>query len=301
VKLPARFQVGVATHTGLLRSTNEDDYLLVAPPQGRPFELAAAVADGMGGVTGGAEASRAGLRGLATGLLAGPSDLAAGVAQGFAVAWQRVLEHAAVVPALREMGTTLTAIAFAGGRAVVGHVGDTRAYLLRDGELRQLTTDHALREQSNRLLRCIGGGQAAHDPDLAEVEPRAGDRFLLCSDGIWNTVPAPRLAEVLGRLPAQAAAERLVLLANGAGGPDNGTALVVHVGGAKATGAEHEVPLPVAESTRVAELTLAGGRSRLGAPRWAGLLLLVSVLLLLVALLRWSTGFDLLVWLRSLL
>ena len=70
MKVPRRFQLGVATHTGVVRSTNEDDYLLLAPPNGQPCLLLAAVADGMGGVTGGAEASRSGLRGFASGLLA---------------------------------------------------------------------------------------------------------------------------------------------------------------------------------------------------------------------------------------
>lgn len=301
MRVPAGFEVGAATHTGLLRTANEDDYLLLAPPQRRPCTLVAAVADGMGGVTGGAEASRAGLRGFVTGVLQG-ADAApsATVQQGFAMAWARLLDQARQVPGLREMGTTLTAIVFAGADAVLGHIGDSRAYLWRDGSLRQLTTDHALGGgQSHRLLRCVGGGQQAQPPDLVALELRTGDRFLLCTDGIWNTVPAARIGEVLARQPSQAAAEQLVQLANAAGGPDNGTALVVGFVAAPADAEDGSAALPAEESPRFAELALAVPRPRLGAPRWPWLLLAVSGLLLAAALLRWLFAIDVLVWLQS--
>jgi protein phosphatase len=297
VKVPARFRVGVATHTGLVRGQNEDDYLLVAPPAGGSVALLAAIADGMGGVAGGAEASRAGLRGLAAGLLgAGGEAARTAVARGFQAASARVDEQARLVPALRDMGTTLTALAFDRGQVVLGHIGDTRAYLLRQGELQQLTTDHALREQGNRLLRCIGGGQPAEAPDLAVLDLVPGDRFLLCTDGVWGTVPAPKLAEAM-RLPPAAAADRLVAAANAAGGPDNGTAIVVHVVDAAADAADVEVALPDQEAPRAVE---PSPRGRLGAPRWPWLLVALAVVLLAAVVARWTTGFDAFLWLRSL-
>lgn len=300
MRVPARYALGVATHTGLVRKGNEDDYLVLAPPERAPCDLVAAVADGMGGVAGGAEASRAGLRGFAAGLLGRDgrdgAALAAAVGAGFAAASERVLEQARLVPALREMGTTLTALAFAGDRAAFGHVGDTRAYLWRRGELRQLTTDHASREHQNRLFRCIGAGQPAESPDVGELAIGPGDRLLLCTDGVWGTVPAPQLAAVVGRLPPQAAAEQLLRLALQAGAPDNATAVVVHVTG-EPVDAERDVELPSEEAPGMAELMRV--RGRLGAPWWPLWLTLLAVVLIAFALLRWLFGFDVLVWLRS--
>jgi serine/threonine protein phosphatase PrpC len=313
VKVPARFRVGVATHTGVVRSTNEDDYLLLAPPAvGVPFALVTAVADGMGGVTGGAEASRTGLRGFASGLLGGPGadasapaaeadELERAVRRAFAGACARVHQQSRLVPALRDMGTTLTAIAFTDAAAVLGHVGDTRAYRLRGGQLEQLTIDHAASDQQNRLLRCIGGGQSEETPDLLAFDVLAGDRFLLCSDGVWSTVGQARIVEALGRLDAQPAAARLVQLANSAGGTDNATALVVHVGpdrGAGGGGDAVEIDLPAEESSRAAELSRRAGGAR--APLWPWLLLAVAVVVVVAVLLDLLFEVDLWLWLRSL-
>src|SRR5262249_39731249 len=176
------------------------------------------------------------LRGFASGLLGGPDQgsqgtvapaLEAAVRRAFAGACARVHQQSRLVPALRDMGTTLTAIAFTNATAVIGHVGGTRAYRLRGGQLDQLTIDHAASEQQNRLLRCIGGGQSEETPDLLAFELQPGDRFLLCSDGVWSTVGQPRIVEALMRLDAQPAAARLVQLANAAGGPGHATPLVV--------------------------------------------------------------------------
>jgi protein phosphatase len=259
------------------------------------------VADGMGGVTGGAEASRTGLRGFGSGVLQDvAAKAAAAVDRGFATAWDRILEQARLVPALREMGTTITAIAFDGAQAVLGHIGDSRAYRWRAGSLEQLSTDHTLSgRSSHQLLRCVGGGQQPQAPDLATIELQPGDRLLLCTDGIWNTVPAGRIADVLADKPAQAAAEQLVQLANAAGGPDNSTALVIAYVAAAATDADRTAVLPSEEMPAMAEVTLAAGKQRLGGPRWPWLVLAVAALLLLAVLLRTTVGFDLLVWLQS--
>lgn len=299
MKVPRRFQVGVATHTGVVRSTNEDDYLLLAPPNGQPCLLFAAVADGMGGVTGGAEASRSGLRGFASGLLAAkPGDLDAAVRRAFDTACRRVHEQARAVPALRDMGTTLTAIAFGPETAVLGHIGDSRAFRLRGTRLEQLTTDHASREQQNRLLRVIGGGQAAEVPDLEVLELAAGDRFLLCSDGVWTTVPDARMIEVLARQDAQAAAERLVQSAISAGGPDNATAVVVHILAPTADEQPVDVALPSEESSRAAELSRQARSAQRQVVPWILLLLLALGLGGLVVLQRLGI-YDAWDWLRS--
>ena len=303
MKLPQRFDVGVATHTGIVRSTNEDDYLLLAPPKGLPCELVVAIADGMGGVSGGAEASRSGLRGFASGLLAATTDAAnqaaleAAMRQGFKTACNRVQEQASAVPALRDMGTTLTVLLFREQDLVIGHVGDCRAYRLRDSRLVQLNLDHASREQQNRLLRVIGGSQAEAAPDIERTHLMVGDRLLLCSDGVWSTVPDERLSELLGKSGAQAAADQILQQAIGAGGPDNGTALVVHVVQDRASGNWVDRQLPREESSRVVELSRqTRGPQR---PAWPWFLLATALILFVLLCLQWFIGLDFWGWLRA--
>jgi PPM family protein phosphatase len=114
VRVPPGFAVGVCSHTGRVRSSNEDDYLLAALPQAGP--LLAAVADGMGGLFGGAEASRTALRALGAAVLEGGVEVPPGerLLAGFTAASARVHEAASAVPALRDMGTTMTALLFTG-------------------------------------------------------------------------------------------------------------------------------------------------------------------------------------------
>lgn len=316
MRVPEGFSVGVATHTGLSRSVNEDDYVVVALDEESPEASAvvedaaivepvhgcsmfAAVADGMGGVAGGAEASRAGLRGFSAGFLravaaAGASgDRQAAMRRGFASACERVVEQARLVPALRDMGTTLTVLAFYPDAVVLGHVGDTRAYRLRDGHLEKLTTDHASQEHSHWLLRCVGGGQSAAEPDVLQFDVQPGDRYLLCSDGVWGTVSLESQVGLIRGEGPGVVAEQLVERANRAGGPDNSTVLVLGLSEPDGRGSK-EVVLPAEESSRLAEL--AQQRQRLGAPGWPWVLMLLGVLLLTLSVFQWFLGFDLFAW-----
>jgi PPM family protein phosphatase len=145
-------------------------------------------------------------------------------------------------PALAGMGTTLTAILWSGSQLGLVHIGDSRAYLLRDGELFQITHDHTMVQslvdvgqissaeaeshpQRLLVLRALGHGSA--DPDLHLRESRPGDRYLLCSDGLYGEVPEAAIRSVLSTVtdPDQAAAD-LVELANDGGGADNITCIV---------------------------------------------------------------------------
>lgn len=285
--------LGSATHTGLQRGANEDDYLLVAlPPQdGRGGSELFAVADGMGGAMGGAEASRAALRALATELLRqAAADPVTALRGAFAAACRRVFQQSREVPTLKDMGTTLTALWLHGQRAVLGHVGDTRALLVRGGTLRQLTTDHAVRTPESFLTRCIGGGQATEDPDVSVLELQPEDRLALVSDGIWTTVDGDTLQSVLLRLPPQRAADELVRLAIAAGGPDNATAVVLHCRPQVGRG-RHEIVLPREETARP---MAQGGGATLQPPRWPLLAVLLAAALLGVVLLRAIWEIDLL-------
>ena len=192
MKVPDGLRVGVCSHTGLVRGANEDDYLLATPPHVEGAAFVAAVADGMGGAAGGAEASRTALRALGAALLERDGEVS--MRGGFERASARLLEAAAAVPALRDMGTTLTALYLDDGVGVIGHVGDSRLYRLRGDTLEAVTTDHSLKQGESLLTRCLGGGQSEWEPDSERVELMPGDRFVLCTDGVWNVVPQAAFA-----------------------------------------------------------------------------------------------------------
>ncbi|CAJ64670.1 MULTISPECIES: MerR family transcriptional regulator [Frankia] len=148
--------------------------------------------------------------------------------------------------ASRAVGTTLTALLWTGSALALVHIGDSRAYLLRGGELRQITHDHtfvrsmvedgrlrpeeaATHPQRLLLLRALDGG-AATFPDIGLREVRRGDRYLLCSDGLSGAVPAAELHRVLvTTTEPEQAVRALVALANGSGGADNVTCVVADV------------------------------------------------------------------------
>ncbi len=224
----------VRSDLGLVRAGNED----------RAYAGARllALADGMGGHVGGAVAA-----GLAIDALAAvdaetirdhPVDLldAAVQAANSAIA-DRVLRQ----PDLAGMGTTLTAILF--GERVFGlaHIGDSRAYLLRDGEFTQLTHDEsfvqtlvdsgqitaaqaATHPQRSVILRALSGDDI--EPTLLTLRACPGDRFLLCSDGLSDMVQDPAIADALGRDTPDDAADTLIDLALTGGGRDNVTVIV---------------------------------------------------------------------------
>jgi PPM family protein phosphatase len=237
-----RFDAGTATDVGRVRSNNQDSLYV------REGELYA-VADGMGGHQGGEVASA-----LALSILSETYDArsTATLIEAVRSANQAVYEKAGSDPDLTGMGTTLTALADVdtdeGKRLAIVNVGDSRLYRLHEGELAQLTDDHSLvaslvrqgritaeeaesHPQRNILTRALGI-DAAVAVDHWEIEPVVGDRFLICSDGLFNEVDENRMVATLRRLadPLDAALE-LVRLANEGGGRDNITAVVVDVVG----------------------------------------------------------------------
>jgi protein phosphatase len=243
-----RVLVGAATDVGRVRERNEDGFLTVEP--------LFAVADGMGGHRGGAVASQVALEVLSQ--MEGDSMAGDGAADGLAEmvtqANDAVLERASGEPRLSGMGTTLTAVVVQPERIHLAHVGDSRAYMLRDGTLRQLTEDHSLVQRMvnegkltpeeaevhphrSVLTRALGV-----EPDLQvdqeTIEVRPGDRILLCSDGLTTMVPEEEIQRIVEESDnPQRAAEALVASANGAGGLDNITAVLLFVvDGEEATG-----------------------------------------------------------------
>jgi serine/threonine protein phosphatase PrpC len=235
-----RVLVGAATDVGRVRERNEDGFLTREP--------LFAVADGMGGHRGGSVASKLALEVLSQ--MGGDSMTGDGAALGLAEmvtrANEAVLDAASEQPKLTGMGTTLTAIVVQPGRLHLAHVGDSRAYLLRDGALRQLTEDHSLVQRMVKegkltpeeaevhphrsvLTRALGvEPELEVDKETIDVQP--GDRLLLCSDGLTTMVSEKEIQTFLAEHDnPQAAAEALVEAANQAGGVDNITAVVLHV------------------------------------------------------------------------
>ncbi|HEX4090531.1 MAG TPA: MerR family transcriptional regulator [Trebonia sp.] len=229
----------VRSDIGLSRADNED----AAYAGGRLL----AIADGMGGHAAGEVASAAvisALRPLDTQVPSGELLNALGHAVQRAEGTLR--EMVAADPSLRGMGTTVTALLRSGSRIGLAHIGDTRAYLVRDGEVFQITRDHTVVQslldagqitadevsshpQRFLLLQALDG---EHDfaPDLQLHEARAGDRYLLSSDGLHACVAADAIAAVLvGVADPDQAASDLVELAIEGGGPDNVTCIVADI------------------------------------------------------------------------
>ena len=208
-----------------------------------------AVADGMGGHAHGEVASALAIRVVAeTDARLDQVDLQAvdlldTLRAAVDEAAQRLTAAADDDPSLRGTGTTLVALLLDGSRVGLAHVGDSRAYLLRDGELHQLTHDHTLVQslvdegritpdeaadhpRRSVLVRTLQEGSPA-DPDLFPVDAQVGDRFLVCSDGVTGVLSDDDLHAVLVDVAEPAdAVERIIELANDGGGPDNITCVV---------------------------------------------------------------------------
>jgi serine/threonine protein phosphatase PrpC len=222
---------------GLIRGTNQDS--VYAGPR------LLAVADGMGGHAAGDVASKVVIAALEHLDDDAPSgDLLQALRQAVFDGSEHLREVIREAPHLEGMGTTLTAVLFAGGRLGLCHVGDSRAYLMRDGELNQITHDDTFvqtliddgritEEEANShpqrslLLRALNGQDV--EPDLSMRDARAGDRYLLCSDGLSGVVTFDTIASAMGDPDPQATADRLIELALRSGGPDNITCIVADV------------------------------------------------------------------------
>lgn len=297
LSVPEDLEVAAATHVGRVRAANEDDYLIAFPAGSRSGGFLV-IADGMGGVVGGAQASRAATRALAASLsdadpaLPAPDRLRA----AFDAASERIHVLESESPQLEGMGTTMTALLFDGDRAFVGHVGDTRCIRIRGSKAEQLTEDHAMQEPRSVLTRAIGAGQRHESVDVIEVDARQGDVFVLCTDGVWGLVEVDELIQDL-RGPLQRGCERLLARVWDREAPDNATLVVARVTGA-AGAPLREVDLPSGEARIRIEPSPHEARG-LGAARWPFVLLGLSVVLVTLAWLRVVRGIDLLAVLRG--
>ena len=223
--------------TGIARAANED-----AAYAGRWL---LAVADGMGGHVAGEVASAAAIAALCPcDAEASPADLLEVLSRAVSRASGELRHRIEQDPGLAGMGTTLTAMLWSGYTFALAHIGDSRAYLLRSGRLRQLTEDHALSNlvadsRNSPLLAPLMtrylDGRPDRSPDLGIHEAMPGDRYLLCSDGLSAVVSDQAIREELETGDdLERIIERLTGLANNAGGPDNITAIVIDALGSSA-------------------------------------------------------------------
>src|SRR3954468_4002568 len=226
------------TDTGRQRHANEDSYLARSP--------VFVVADGMGGAQAGEVASRIAAESFEEGL--GDGEPEQELARAALTANRRIFDLAREDSSRSGMGTTLTGALVSGDEVSIVHVGDSRAYLYRDGALRQLTRDHSLVEELRRqgqltseeaeehpqrsiITRALGP-EPDVELDVHTHQARSGDVFLLCSDGLTSMVREDRVREILSSSSdLRAAADRLVREANEMGGRDNITVVCFRLGG----------------------------------------------------------------------
>lgn len=237
---------------GLVRKGNEDS--------GYVGPRLLLVADGMGGHAAGELASSLAIATVADLDVNPPTnaDVLTALADAIDDVGEAIGELIAEDPELTGMGTTITGLYWLGGRIAVVHVGDSRAYLLRDGELSQLTHDHtyvqtlidsgriteeeaAVHPRRSLLMRALDGMNPV-EADLSVREARAGDRFLLCSDGLSGVVSDREIASALSSGEPTGVVTRLVDLALERGAPDNVTVVVADV--LERAASESDVPTP---------------------------------------------------------
>ncbi|MDQ1027781.1 serine/threonine protein phosphatase PrpC [Streptomyces umbrinus] len=237
MSLSLRFAAG--SHKGMIREGNEDS--------GYAGPRLLAIADGMGGQAAGEVASSE----VISTIVALDDDVpGSDILTSLGTAVQRANDQLRMMveedPQLEGMGTTLTALLWTGQRLGLVHVGDSRAYLLRDGVLTQITQDHTwvqrlvdegriteeeatTHPQRSLLMRALGSGDHV-EPDLSIREVRAGDRYLICSDGLSGVVSHQTMEDTLASYQGpQETVQQLIELALRGGGPDNITVIVADV------------------------------------------------------------------------
>ena len=232
------------TDVGIVRSSNEDNLAVLLGEDAPLGDAILAVADGMGGHSAGEIASQISLDSLIDTLSSKASPTEKSLREAVEVANKRVYS-ASFLGNLQGMGTTLVAGLLAGGVLFISNIGDSRAYLLRSGVLRQLTRDHSwvadmvakglltseqasVHPRRNLLTRALGVDESVQ-VDLTRIILTRGDRILLCSDGLHGLVNDSAIAAMLGGRSLRSTARELVRSAKRAGGTDNITVIVAQM------------------------------------------------------------------------
>ena len=279
--MPFAFHYAARSDVGMVRSENQDS--------GYAGPRLLAMADGMGGHAGGDIASSTVIGALVDldGEALGSNEASTALLQRISAANDELAEMAKAEPRLQGMGTTLIAILRSQNKLVLAHIGDSRAFLARDGKLTQITKDHsfvqslvdegrisedeAMGHPQRSLVTRVLTGQHDDEPDVMVREARIGDRYVIASDGLTDYVAGDTIAEmVLAGQPPGATADRLVDLALKAGAPDNVTIVIgdvvdltkgsapptqPQIVGAAATRTKGTRPIPVTPAAKAAALS----------------------------------------------
>lgn len=232
---------------GLVRPSNEDAFLLYAP-EGEEIQwskdLLAVVADGVGGAACGDKASQLAVTTIRECYIQSLNTRTAfSIRDSFRAANAAIHHAAANDTKCRGMATTCTALVIHGNVGIIGHVGDSRAYLFRNGELHQITRDHTLvnslveegllsaedakdHPRKNVIVKALGHLPDV-DLDVYNISIDKNDSFLLCSDGLYTLVPHDDIVEILRNFPVKDSGSKLIELAKSRGGIDNITVVVL--------------------------------------------------------------------------
>lgn len=239
------WEIGKATHVGRKHQGEPNqDAMLVLPAEANrpPLYL---VADGMGGHAGGAEASRLVVESVVEHYrsVQFPADPASVLKDSLLHAHHALADHAASHPGLHAMGSTAVAAIMERGEVFTANVGDSRAYLLHEQTMTQLSVDHSVvgemvragkmtplealqSKLRNRLTQSLSPLRQEVEPHLSRAAFADGDTLVLCSDGLWGVVTEAIVQAVALELPPQTAAEKLVQLTLARGAPDNVTVVI---------------------------------------------------------------------------
>lgn len=277
--------IASATDVGRKRTGNEDSHALWVSDDGAvraKHGMLLVVCDGMGGASAGEVASQLAVETVLAGVRsADPNDPAGALRGAIEAANDKVHTQAAANADQRGMGTTCTAVLLRGREVWVGHVGDSRAYLVRGGKVQKLTRDHSLvaeliekghlteaeakhDHRRNVVTRSVGALESVQvDAERVVDKLKPGDALVVCSDGLHGQVTDYEIGAIATEYPPAEACEGLIDLANERGGPDNITAIVVRVGGAGA---------PAATGAKAASARPAAGEPKRGLPPNLGLL-----------------------------
>ena len=236
-----KFQYGIRTDVGRKREENQDSH-------GHAHTSAASVfvvADGMGGAKGGATASAIAVDAILKNIFLEDGSVSeSSIRDSLITSNQQIFSESESSDELRGMGTTAVLLAFIGERLIIGHVGDSRAYILRDGRAARLTRDHTLVQElvdsgaigsadaanhpiAHMLTRSLGPANVV-DPEVRTfAEPlRSGDAFLICCDGLYNLLSDEEIEAVLKQFDPQVAADQFIEMALERGAPDNVSVIV---------------------------------------------------------------------------
>ncbi|MBI9084401.1 MAG: Stp1/IreP family PP2C-type Ser/Thr phosphatase [Desulfobacterales bacterium] len=245
--------IGSASDTGMKRKENQDYHAYFPPEDGCANRkgLLVALADGMGGHSGGQMASRLAVETLMQNYYRNDDEnIPASLTQAFLDANEAVIAKGEHDMKLRGMGSTLTAVVFKDGRMFFGHVGDSRGYTIVGHTMTQFTEDHSFvaslvkagaikpeeakdHPESNIITRAIGMSRELKvDAPSSGMKLHNGQSILLCCDGLWGVVPEEEILSTVKTHPEpKIASEKLVELANANGGPDNITVVIARIDG----------------------------------------------------------------------